>query len=457
MLRRWFIPLTLALVLIAAAFYFFSGSRSPRSLKDAVPVEHFSLRNGLTVVVMPSDRIPAVTHMLFIKAGSADDPYGKSGLAHYMEHLMFSGTPDYPEGTYEKTIQRFGGEQNAHTTHDYTLYYATVPKEQLATVMAMEADRLSHVNMDAAAARELKVITEERHMRVENSPEALFGEQLDAITFLNHPYHQPVIGWAEDMASFTAKDATDFAAAHYAPSNMILLVAGDVDGASVRRLAQRYYGGLPTRATEARSWPHEPPLRLERHATMRDANVHAPRLLRQYVAPSLKDGAAADVMPLWIMAQYLGGGQTSVLYQALVVQQKLASDVTVRYDPFYRGPALFTIEATVAPGTDIALLEQAMDRVINGALQIVPSDEETKRAKLQVEADVVFAQDGLMPLALLIGRLWMLDMDENFFYGWRDLAETVTPEQMLAAAQRTLAPTHRVTGYLLPPEEPHAP
>lgn len=453
MLKKIFIPLVVILIVVATVMYFRTDrSHGSRSVREAVPVEHFSLRNGLQVMVMPNERIPAVTHLLFVRAGAADDPYGKSGLAHYLEHLMFSGTAKYPEGVYERTIQRVGGTQNAHTTYDYTLYYAAAPKEQLAEIMAMESDRLSNLRFETAAARELKIITEERHARVENNPDALFAEQLDALTFLNHPYQRPVIGWAEDMATFTAQDANDFFVAHYTPSNMLLVVAGDVEAATVRRLAQQYYGALPTRQTTPRQWPQEPPLRITRHATMRDKNVQTPRLVRQYHAPSVQAGATNEVMPLWIMAHYLGGSQTSVLYQSLVVQQKLASSIQVSYDPLMRGPALFTVAATAAPGVDLPTLEQALDRVIDAVLRELPPDDEVKRAKTQVEAEVIFKQDGLMPLAMLIGQLAMRGLDENYFYDWRDQAEAVTAVQMLEAAQRTLAPNRRITGYLLPEE-----
>jgi zinc protease len=454
MLRKFFIPLTLALIAVAAVFYFFEGRNlASRSLRDAVPVEHFSLRNGLQVVVMRNNRIPAVTHMLYVKAGGADDPYGKSGLAHYLEHLMFSGTAAFPEGTYERAVQKFGGMQNAMTTRDFTLYYASVPKAQLSQVMAMESDRLSNINVNVAAARELKVITEERNMRVENNSDALLAEQLDAITLLNHPYRQPIIGWAEDMASFTGEDAAAFFAKNYAPSNMVLLVAGDVEVSQVRKLAQQYYGNLPARAAPDRVWPKEPPSRLMRQATMMHPNVQTPRLLRQYVAPSVQHGNAGEAMPLWLMAQYLGGSKTSILYQSLVVQQKLASSVDIDFDPLYRGPAMLRIQAVAAPGVELAQLEQALDRVLMNTLKELPPQTDVARAKTQVEAAMIFAQDGLTPLAQLIGKLVMLDLDENYFYGWQEQIRSITPEQMLAAAQHTLVPSRQVTGYLLPEEK----
>jgi zinc protease len=454
-LRRIFIPLTLVLVVIAAALYFmFGNSYAPRDMREAVPVEKFTLRNGLTVVVMPNSRIPAVTHLLLVKAGGADDSYGKSGVAHYIEHLMFSGTQANPAGTYERTVAKVGGEQNAFTTEDYTGYYATVPKESLETVMQLDSDRLQHLAFTPdQAARELKVITEERNQRIENNPEALLQEQLDAITFLNHPYHQPLIGWAEDMATFTGPDAQRFFDKFYKPGNMILVVAGDIDARHVRRLAQRYYGKLPAGSAPPRNWPLEPPLRLTRHAEMRDAKVQSPRLVRQYIAPSLKYGDTTQVMPLKVMAQYLGGGQTSLLYQSLVREQKLASSVSVDYDHFRIGPALVTIEATPRDGVPIEQLEKALDASIVQALGQLPPETDVTRAKTQLKASVIFAQDGLEALAQLMGAIYADGLDEQYFYSWSAQVEKVTATEMLGAAQAVLAPERRITGYLLPPEE----
>lgn len=460
MLRKIFIPLTLVLITIAAALYFLFGTHhhGPRDVREAVPVEHFKLRNGLTVVVMPNARIPAVTHLLLVKAGGADDSYGKSGVAHYIEHLMFSGTEANPAGSYERAISRLGGEQNAFTTKDYTGYYATVPKQALEQVMGLETERLQHMRFTPEqAARELKVITEERNMRVENNPGALLSEQLDAITFLNHPYGQPLIGWAEDMETFTGADAQRFFDKFYKPGNMILLVAGDVEPRQVRKLAQRYYGALPAGLVPKRHWPKEPPLRLTRHAEMRDEKVQVPRLLRQYVAPSLKEGARAQVMPLALMAQYLGGGQTSLLYQKLVRDQKLASAVSVAYQEFAMGPGVVRIYATPRDGVSLATLEKALDVEIEAALGQTPPETDVTRAKTQLKASLVFAQDGLQPLAQLMGAIYAIGLDEQYFYGWTAEVDAVTSLEMLDAAQKVLAPNRRITGWLLPEENMAAP
>lgn len=464
MLKRFFIPVLLILVLIAGGLYWLLGHTATREndVRKAVPVERFSLRNGLTVVVMPNDRLPAVTHILFVRAGGADDPYGRTGVAHFLEHLMFTGTKNYPEGVYDRTIARIGGEQNAYTTRDYTAYYSTVPKSQLEMVMAMDADRLMNLSFDPARVkREKEVITEERAMRVDNMATALLGEQLDAITFFNHPYRQPLIGWADEIKGMSESDARQFFKAHYRAADMVLVVAGDVKLAEVKRMAQKYYGPMPAGRPAVRHWPAEPPVRLARHASMEDSKAKTPRLVRQYVAPSVDDGAANETMPLSLLAQYLGGSSTSLLYRRLVVEQKLASDVSASYDPLSVGPALFRLVAVPTEGTTLETLEKAMDAVLTEATAQLPNDADVTRAKTQLNAELVFAQDGLTPLAHLMGELYMVGKDEQYFYGWREAVAAVRATDMLDAAQHVIDPARAVTGYLLPakatPQTPASP
>lgn len=459
MLKRYFIPLVLLLALLAVAVYFFGNHHAKKhDARVSVPVEKFQLANGLTVVVMPNDRLPVVTHMLIVKAGSADDPYGKSGLAHYLEHLMFTGTKNYPEGVYDRSIARIGGAQNAFTTRDYTLYYATVAKEHLAMVMTMEADRLTNLAFEPTrAARELNVITEERNMRVDNSPVAQWQEQLDALTFLNHPYRQPVIGWLEDMQTFTAADAKAFFAAHYRASNMTLVIAGDVTTRDVRRFAQKYYGNLPRGAADSRNWPKEPPVRMARHGDMHDARVNEPRLLRQYVAPSAVDGTTKHAMPLTVFAYYLGGGDTSVLYNSLVREQKLATAIRADYDPIAIGPSTLRISAIPAAGVSVQQLEQALDAQLTRVLA-GPLDTATlARSKTLITAEIIYAQDGLQQMANIMAELFAKGLDEQFFYDWSDNIAKVTEADALAAARDVIKPKASVTGYLLPEAKPLTP
>ncbi len=456
MLKRYFIPLLVGLLFVVVAIYFLSGSaHKPTDVKTAVPVEHFTLRNGLSVVVIPSDRVPVVSHLLIVKAGAADDPYGKSGLAHYLEHLLFTGTSNFPEGAYEKSVARVGGNQNAMTSDDFTLYYATVPPEHLDMVMTMEADRFANLEFaPQKATRELGVITEERALRVENSPVSQWIEQLDGITFLNHPYGHPTIGWAEDMATLTAEDARAFFAQHYRPSNMMLVVAGDVRPREVRRMAQRYYGGLVAGPAEPRNWPKEPPIRLQREATMRDARVNEPRVMIQFVAPSVREGDTSRAMPLSVFAQYLGGGDASLLYTSLVREQKLATSISAEYNPHAIGPALFRIIAVPAAGVKPTELAQAMERALKQALATTPEHAAIERAKTLLSAEVIFAQDGMQSLAQVMAGLYAIGLDENYFYGWQEAIRGVTETSALEAARTVLVPARSVTGYLLPEEAP---
>ncbi len=456
MLKRYFIPLMVVLALLAVGVYFLvGGHRAAMDVRAAVPVEKFTLSNGLQVVVMPNDRIPLVSHLLIVKAGGADDPQGKSGLAHYLEHLMFTGTKNFPEGTYDRSVARVGGAQNASTGSDYTMYYATVPKEHLAMVMTMEADRLLTTEFKPeTAARELKVITEERNMRVDNNPASQWREQLDAITFLNHPYHNPVIGWAEDMATFTAEDARAFFEQHYRASNMILVVAGDVTARDVRRLAQRYYGGLPTVASPVRTWAKEPPVRMSRRGEMQDIRVNEPRLMRQYVAPSVIEGATSNAMALAVFAQYLGGGDTSALYTALVREQKIATNVSVFYDAMTIGPAVFRISATPAAGVALPQLEAAIDRELARVMGAPLDMAAVARAKTLLVAEVIYARDGLQQMANVMAELFATGLDEQYFYEWSKKIEAVTPENALAAANALITTRGAVTGYLLPEVKP---
>ncbi len=449
----------LALIVAASLAYWYYAHRFPAASSAApIQVERFTLKNGLTVVVMPNDRIPAVTHLLVVKAGAADDPAGKSGLAHYLEHLMFTGTKSFPEGVYDRSIARVGGTQNAYTTRDYTLYFATVATEHLPMVMAMEADRMQHVAFDEkTAARELKVITEERKMRVENSAVAELSEQLDALTFLNHPYQRPTIGWAEDMASFSAVDAKLFFAQHYHARNMVVVIAGDVTLADARRYAQHYYGGMKAGIATARDWPKEPNVHLKRHAKMRSAKAHEPRFLRQYRAASLGDGVVAHTMPLQLLRHYLGGGDTSVLYQKLVREQQLATAIEVDYYALALGPALFQISAIPAAGVSLPQLEAAIDGALADFAATPIDAGALARAKTLLKAEVIFAQDGLTPIAHIMGQLYAIGRDEQYFFDWSKQIDAVTAAAMKEAAAATLRDDAAVTGYLQPAEVSHAP
>lgn len=455
--QRVFIGITLLLlIVIAALLWRYAGERAPKTLKDALPVSTFHLSNGLTLVVVENHRIPAVSHTLFVKVGGADDPMGKSGLAHYLEHLLFKGTETVSAEEYDRRIAALGGEGNAYTTSDYTAYYVNAPVEALEQVMALESDRFMNLVIDdAAALTELDVIKEERRMRVESNPASQLSEQMDAVQYLMHPYRIPVIGWAQDIASLTPRHARQFFAKHYVPSSMVLVVAGDVEPKDVRRLTMRYFGAMQKTAMTERHWFGEPPAIAAKSVVIADARVKQRQWVRNYGAPSLGTPFVAtprpsDTVALELAAAWLGGGKTGVLYQELVENAKLAIDVSASYNDTQMGPGSFTIHAVPRDGVTMAALEEGIDKTLAAVLDAGPDADALKRAKTQYRADITYAQDGLSTVASYIGTLRMLGKDEQYFYALPKAIDAVSGDDVQAIAKTVLVAKHSVTGTLVP-------
>ena len=294
--------------------------------------ETFTLSNGMQVVVVTNRRAPVVSHHVWYKVGSADSPVGKSGLAHFLEHLMFKGTDTLAAGEFSKIVARNGGNENAFTGSDYTGYFQTIARDRLETVMRMEADRMTHLKLEPEEVRtERDVVLEERSMRVDNDPGSRLGELVNATQYLNHPYRLPVIGWRHEMASYTREDALAFYRTWYAPNNAVLIVAGDIDAAELRPLAEKYYGVIPARPVPERHRLVEPPQDAPREVDLADPRVHQPYLIRSWLAPSFTAGETVHAYPLEVLAQVLGGTSTSRLYRSLVIAQKVATSAGAYY------------------------------------------------------------------------------------------------------------------------------
>jgi len=270
------------------------GAAAPA--KGAVTVGHFKLANGLEVVVIPDNRTPVVTHMIWYKNGAADDPLGKSGIAHFLEHLMFKGTKAHPQGAFSDLVAELGGQENAFTGYDYTAYFQRIGKEHLATMMRFEADRMRNLVLtDEVVNPEREVVLEERRMRVDNDPSALLGETVQATLFARHPYGAPVIGWKHEIEGLSRDDALDYYTRFYTPENAVLIVAGDVEPQETLRLAQETYGGIAARAEPpARRRPQEPPQRAARLVRLADEKVEQPGHERVFQVPSYATAAPGE-------------------------------------------------------------------------------------------------------------------------------------------------------------------
>jgi zinc protease len=420
---------------------------------------HFTLANGLEVVVVPDRRTPVVTHMIWYKVGSADETPGKSGLAHFLEHLMFKGTAKNPEGLFSQTVATLGGQENAFTTTDYTGYFQRIAREHLEKMMQFEADRMTGLVLtDDNVRPELNVVLEEWNMRVANSPDARLGEQMTAALYLNHPYGRPVIGWRHEIEKLDRQDALAFYRRFYTPNNAVVVITGDVTVDEVKALAEKTYGKV-ARVTEVprRARPQEPPPDAPRQVTLADPRVAQPSMQRSYLAPSYST-SAREAEALDVLSHILGSGATSRLYRALVVDQRIATNAGA----YYQGTALdltrFGVYATPQPGITFAQTETALDEVIDDVIKNGVSDVELDRAKTRMIADAVYAQDNQATLARWFGVALTTGSTVEDVKSWPDRIRAVTADRVREAAKTWLDQRRSVTGYLVKelPKEKHS-
>ena len=413
--------------------------------------ETFTLDNGLQVVVVPNHRAPVIVHMSWYRVGAADEPRGLSGVAHFLEHLMFKGTPRYPDGQFSEIVARNGGTENAFTGSDYTGYYQKVAKKHLALVMELEADRMVNLVLgEDEVASERDVVLEERRTRVDNEPAAQLAEELNAVQFLVHPYGTPIIGWESEIRELDREDALTWYNRFYAPNNAIVIVSGDATAAEIRPLAEKYYGVIPARPLPPRVRPQEPPRRTDSRVEMRDERVRQPTWRRSFVAPSRSAGATEHAYPLEILSEILGGGPTSRLYRSLVVDQRIAVAAGTHYDQTSFDPSTFSVYAAPAPGVEVARVEAAIDAELAVLLAEGVDDEEVSRVKKRLLADAVYARDNLFVAARVFGNALTVGLSVDDVESWPDSIKSVTTEQVHAAARAVLDSTGSVVGVLLP-------
>jgi len=420
---------------------------------------HFTLANGLEMVVVPDHRTPVVTHMVWYRVGSADETPGKSGLAHFLEHLMFKGTAKNPEGKFSQIVATLGGQENAFTTLDYTAFFQRIAREHLGEMMTFEADRMTGLVLsDDKVKPELKVVLEEYNMRVGNSPDARLGEQISAALYLNNPYGRPVIGWRGEIEKLTREDALAFYRRFYTPNNAVVVIAGDVTADEVKALAEKTYAKVPRVAeTNPRTRPQEPPPVAVRTVMLADPRVAQPSLQRSYLVPSYAT-SSKDAEALEVLAHILGTGATSRLYRALVVDQRLANNA----GGFYQGSALdatrFGVYAIPQPGVPFKTCEDAIDEVIADLVKNGVSADELERAKTRMIADAVYAQDNQAALARWYGTALTTGSTVEDVKAWPDRIRAVSADAVREAARTWLDRRRSVTGYLVKelPQEKHS-
>lgn len=418
-------------------------------------VSHFTLDNGMEVVVIEDHRAPVVTQMVWYKIGRADEAPGHSGIAHFFEHLMFKGTKEVGPNEFSAIVEKQGGDDNAFTTEDYTAYFQRVAADRLDLMMKLEADRMVNLNMsEEDVTTERQVILEERGQRVDGDPGSLLQEQMQAAQFLNHPYGIPVIGWRHEIAALTRDDANAFYKAYYAPNNAILIVAGDVDPQKVLAMAKDHYGPLPpSDKIKPRIRPSEPPQLAERRLVLRDERVAQPYVARTYLAPARKSGDQKEAAALTVLAELLGGsGTTSVLTRALQFDSHVAVYSSAYYSDVSVDPDTFGFALVPADGVSLGDAEAAMDKVIDQFLKDGPKPEDFARIKTQIRASEIYARDSAGGLARNYGAALATGLTVQDVQDWPAVLQAVTPEDVMAAARKVLNRNNAVTGWLTTPE-----
>ena len=416
-------------------------------------VTEFKLGNGMQVVVVPDTRAPVVTHMVWYKVGAADEPHGSSGIAHFLEHLMFKSTEKIAIGEFSKIVARLGGNDNAFTSNDATAYFQRVAKDRLPKMMEMEADRMVNLKLtEKEVLTERDVIMEERRSRIENNPAAILDEQMSAALYQNHPYHIPVIGWMHEMAKLSPADALSFYKKYYAPNNAILVVAGDVTPEGVKAMAEATYGKLKANPEVGapRVRPSEPEQRAPRRVELKDPRAGRTTVSRQYVAPAYTTAKPGEAEALDLLLKIAGGGTTGRLYKKLVVEDQVASSAGGYYSGSNMDSGKIGISAVVADEATIGKVEADIDAVIADLKTNLVSAEELERAKKAYIAEYIYESDNQSTMARRY--VWGLVVGSTIaqIESWPQEIAKVTSEQIREAAIKHLDLRRSVTGILAP-------
>lgn len=415
--------------------------------------ESFTLENGMQVVVIPNHRAPVVTHSVWYKVGAADEDFGHSGVAHFLEHLMFKGTEKIGPGEFSRIITSIGGNDNAFTSQDYTAFYQSVSKSNLEKVMKMEADRMTNLALPSKEVEsELQVILEERRQVTDNDPSSRLGEQMRAALFVNHPYGIPVIGWMHEMKQLNRDAVYNFYKKWYSPSNAILVISGDITAEELRPVAKKIYGKIPAGAAPERYRTTIPDLHSDKKILYRHEHVRQPIFQRVVLAPGFRENKE-ESLALEVLSEAVSGGPTTRLYKHLATEKKIATNVGM----YYRSDAWDYGEIGIygVPNSEITL-DDMEDGILSEIRDIAKNgitEEELKLAKKRLKAAAIYARDSLKGPAMTVGRALVTGSSLEDIENWPNMIGKVSLEQVNQVAAKYLDPDNgkaSVTGYLLP-------
>lgn len=444
-------PAFLGAILVLALSVCLATPALAASLADRV--FETTLGNGLKVLLVEEPKAPVVTIHVWYKVGSRNEQIGKTGISHMLEHMMFKGTPSIGPKQFSLIVQRNGGQDNAHTTSDYTAYYEDFAADRVLLGLELEADRMAHLLLDEKEfLPERQVVIEERRLRIEDQPANVLGEAMRATAFLAHPYRWPVIGWPSDIEGYTRDDLVQYFRTYYAPNNATLIVAGDFKKDDLLPKIQALFGKIPRGpAPLPRVITLEPPQRGERRVSVKK-DAELPLLFAVYHVPNLTH---PDSFALDVLAYVLGGGQSARLHQQVVYEKRLASYASADYSGVHVDPYLFGLSGGPLPGKTAEEVAQAIFAEIERVQREPVTDRELQKAKNQIESEFIFAQDSVHRLANLLGA-WESVASWRLLAGYLDGIRKVTAADVQRVAKQYLTPDNRTVAILIP-TKPAAP
>ncbi len=415
-------------------------------------VSSFNLDNGLEVVVIPDHRAPVVTHMLWYHVGSADEEPGKSGIAHFFEHLMFKATKTYPAGEFSRKVAEIGGQENAFTSYDYTAFYQQLAPQALEMAMTYEADRMENLILnDEVVKTERDVVLEERRSRVDSNPSALLSEEVNATLYQNHPYRMPVIGWLHEMEKLNLTDALAFYQKYYTPNNATLVVSGDVDSATVKALAEKTYGKVPRRAEPGkRERPQEPEQNTKRTVSLADPRVSQPSFQKMWLAPSYTNAKPGEAEALDLLGEILGGSSRSRIYQTLVVRDGSAASAGAYYQGSSLDDGSFGVYGSPRGDATLKDVENGINAQVARIIKDGVTEDELEKARNRFLKSVIFARDSQTGMARIYGATLSTGQTIRDIDEWPDRIKAVKVQDIQEVAKRYLVDARSVTSYLMP-------
>jgi len=442
-LRRRKIPRRkTACILVLLSFLFIP--RAEAGLKDQVSEK--ILPNGLKVILLENTKAPVITFQIWYRVGSRNEAYGKTGLSHLLEHMMFKGTERVGPEDFSRTILENGGRYNAFTAKDFTAYFENFSADRIQVALDLESDRMQNLILRKKDFHtERKVVMEERRLRTEDNPKAFLMEQLGATAFQLQPYRGPIIGWMEDLARLTLEDAKAYYRTFYNPVNALLVVVGDFKGEDLFPKIEKAFGSIPRGVAPNQDRSIDPPQSGERRLIVK-REAQLPFLIKAFRVPNLRD---PDSYVLEVIATLLSGGKSARLYQSLVREKRLAFSVEADHSLLSRDPDLFLIAAEPLPGQDVAEIETALDLDLERLQKEPVGEYELEKAKNQLEASHVTGQDSVFFQAMLLAR-YEIALDWRAVDDYIPSIRKVTPEDIRRVANRYLIPDNQTVATLIP-------